>query len=495
MFVQLKNNLLHNDRYRRNVVFTAILLVNLLLHWNHWQKDLMSFHVWRQTQTQSNIDNFYEEDFNILNPRKNDRGNEAGFFRMEFPLMQWLVACLYKLFGSHIIITRIAMFVISLFTLLGIYRLIKLLCNKEDTALAVTWALNFSPTFFYYSINPLPDNFALCLGVWGLAKFIQADIDKKMIQYFLAGLFLSLSTLCKLPFILFFALPFFSLLGKLIQSKFSFSYWIRGIILALPLVLPAMWYITVIPQWGGAGSGIVNGVSDNKVPFTTVLEYLQHNLISTLPELLLNYGNALFFIAGLVLIIKLKYYKKKYFFPFLGLSLAVISYFLYEINMIVKVHDYYLFPFFPLLFIITGIGLHFFLNSKKIMLKRLTLVLLILLPFTCMLRLSGRWDAENPGFNKALLDYKTELQTAVPDNALCIAGSDPTHFVWFYYLHKKGWIFDQDNKNKIHCDSLIKLGAKYLYSDDTALDNMFYNQHCIEKKLLEKGNIKVYKLK
>ena len=51
------------------IVLTLIALISLLMHLNHFPKDIMGAHVWRQTQTQTNIINFYEEDFNIFNQR------------------------------------------------------------------------------------------------------------------------------------------------------------------------------------------------------------------------------------------------------------------------------------------------------------------------------------------------------------------------------------------------------------------------------------------
>ncbi|MFW5821628.1 MAG: glycosyltransferase family 39 protein [Bacteroidota bacterium] len=113
---------------------------------------------------------------NILNPRRNDRGDTEGIFIMEFPLMQWLGAMLYEIFGRHLIITRIYMFIVGLLTLLGIYKLLNTLFNNTLLALIGTWAFNFSPSFYYYTINPLPDNLALCLSVWGLVMF-QPDND------------------------------------------------------------------------------------------------------------------------------------------------------------------------------------------------------------------------------------------------------------------------------------------------------------------------------
>jgi len=104
------------------------------MHYKHFSKDIISIHSWRQTQTQTTINNFYEEDMNILNPRRNERGSGDGIFRMEFPLMQWLVASSYHLFGSSILVTRLFMFGIGILSVFGIYQLLLSLFRKEMLA-------------------------------------------------------------------------------------------------------------------------------------------------------------------------------------------------------------------------------------------------------------------------------------------------------------------------------------------------------------------------
>jgi hypothetical protein len=159
------------NKKTRNIILISIVLISTAMHFKHFSKDLMSIHVWRQTQTQSTINNFYEEDMNIFNPRRNDRGDSDGIFRMEFPIMQWIVASQYKVFGNHLIITRLFMFLIGFLTILGIYKLLDALFHNTILSVIGAWAFNFSPSFYYYTINPLPDNFALCCSVWGLALF------------------------------------------------------------------------------------------------------------------------------------------------------------------------------------------------------------------------------------------------------------------------------------------------------------------------------------
>lgn len=155
----------------RVLLLLVMSLLSLFMHRKIFNKELMSIHVWRQTQTQSTIISFYEEDFNILNPKRNNRGNGDGIFRMEFPIMQWLIAGCYKLFGNHLIITRIFIFIIGLLTVWGLYSLIANAFNNPSMGVIGAWCLMFSPAFYYYIVNPLPDIFALCTCIWSVRFF------------------------------------------------------------------------------------------------------------------------------------------------------------------------------------------------------------------------------------------------------------------------------------------------------------------------------------
>lgn len=463
------------------------------MHFNHFPKDLMSIHVWRQTQTQSTIINFYEEDMNILNPRRNDRGVTDGIIRMEFPLMQWLVACLYQVFGNHLIITRIFMFVIGFLSILGIYKLLEALFQNTTLSLIGAWAFNFSPGFFYYTINPLPDNLALCCSIWGIALFFSWYNNNKIISLILSGLFLSLGALCKLPFIIYYIVPFsyfvFLIFRRGINRKdisqafgvFSFS------------IFPIAWYISVVPHW--QGNIILKGILDYNDSTGKLFDYFQHNLISTLPEILLNYGSLIFFLVSFYFLFRNKSYRDPRFFLLLALSIFVLIYYFFEANAIAKVHDYYLFPFYPLLFILVPYGAYYLYNSKIKFYRYLTIFLLFILPITCYLRMKDRWNPYSPGFNRDLLLYKNDLRIAIPKDALVIAGNDDSHFVFFYYIDKKGWGFDNNNLSSERLKSMIEEGAEYLYTDSKEIVlNTNITNH-LDSLILERGNIKLFSLK
>jgi hypothetical protein len=474
------------------LLLSFIALVSLAMHFRHFKKDLVSIHAWRQAQTQTYIVNFYEEDFNIFNPRQNNRGDGDGIYRREFPLMQWMVAGTYKIFGNHLIITRIWMFFIGLFTIAGIYELVFRVFNHRISAAIAAWTFCFSPAFFYYTINPHPDNLALCCSVWGLAFFFKWKRDGILRHLVFSGLLLSAGALCKLPFILHFTVPwtYFILVslrdGKDRNALPSLS------AVSVPAILPLAWYAWVIPQWTGE-IGIM-GMLDNPPRFVVLLDYLQHNLISTLPELLLGYGTFVFFLAGLYFLFRNRLHRKRSFPVYLVWGIVVMAYFLYELNVIAKIHDYYLFPFYPLLFLLVGYGAQQILHAGKPYLKYACYLLIAAAPLICHARMIGRWDLESPGFNRDMLTYKQELREAVPKNALCVAGNDISYRIFFYYIDKKGWPFTGDNLDAEQLEEMISRGAAYLYCDSRKVDQDPQILPFLEDQVSEFGSIRIFRL-
>ena len=105
-----------NNKWFPFLFVTFAIGISLFQHYRIFTLDFIGVHSWRQTQTQTVILNFANQDFSILNPHINDLTNNNGLYRMEFPLMQWLIALFYKVFGNHLLITRVFLFCITLFS-------------------------------------------------------------------------------------------------------------------------------------------------------------------------------------------------------------------------------------------------------------------------------------------------------------------------------------------------------------------------------------------
>jgi hypothetical protein len=477
-----------SPRTLRILLFAVIPLISLLMHLRVFTLDLAGIHVWRQSQTQTNVVNFAKEDFNILNPRVNNRGDGDGIFRMEFPVMQWSFAAAHKVLGDHIFISRFLTFIIGLFSVWGIFYLVSSITGNKLAALAGAWCFNFSPVFYYYTVNPLPDNLALACSIWGLVFFFRWIRNRHSREIVGSALMFSMATLAKLPFIVLAAPVAFYVLRNIFNK--DRQAWKAAAICAVFFAAPALWYWKVIPAW--YGNGVVQGIAAG-VPWSEAMDILSHNLISTLPESLVNYGAMLFFVTGLFLFFRRKLYKNEYAPYLLAACAGVLAYFFYELNMISTVHDYYLFPFLPSIFIIVAYGAVIWLKAKEKHARIIGLVLLLILPVTAWLRMDHRWNPESPGFTKEYLAYRDELRSAAPANALCVV-TDETPYVHLYYLDRKGWAFRADSLKVDQMEDAVSRGAKYFYCDKRAVDENPAFAHLLDTMIMQRGEVKVWKL-
>ena len=139
------------------IILVVTIVSSTLLHWDIFNKDLIGVHLWRQSQNEWYTLNFLRHDNNILNPRisAHNMGNDGNILRYEFPLLQWSIAQVKRIFGDTILITRAIMFGIGITTVLGFYFLIKSLIGNKVLASLAAFTFMYSPVFYYYSINPL----------------------------------------------------------------------------------------------------------------------------------------------------------------------------------------------------------------------------------------------------------------------------------------------------------------------------------------------------
>jgi len=109
--------------------------------------------------------------------------------------------------------------------------------------------------------------------------------------------------------------------------------------------------------------------------------------------------------------------------------------------------------------------------------------------------MKGRWDLEKQNYNRDLMVYKEDLRNVVPKNSLVVVGNDISHYIFFYYIDKKGWGFDSDYLNAQQLSSMIEKGAEYLYTDSRKIDNNEDILKLTDDLIAEKGSIRVYSLK
>ena len=464
----------------RQLLFAAVVLTTAL-HLPHFPKDVTGRHAWRQAQTQTNVRNFAFRDGRLTHPRVHNLRDGTDLKRMEFPLYQWGAARVHRVLGWHPAVMRLPLFVMMLLTLGGVFCWLRLFLGGRAAALA-TYAFTFGPTYFYHGFNPLPDNLALCFGVWALywCERTWREGARSPVQWYRyapAAVLIALATLVKLPLIMLYAAVGGRALQGAVRGRSPADY--AGVaLIGLGLIAPVAWYATVIPTWGS--NPVLDGVGESGLATAKLIEILRHNLIAVLPEMLLNFLAVPAFLYGLYQLPR-QGRAWLHHWPYVVYALGFLAFFALEFPAIGVDHDYYLYPVLPLLFLLVGYGVsnalkftgwreggHETVSGGSLPLslrgclrrwgsggqsrwtqfieqsrwRRYALpALLLLTPLTCYLRNADAWSLTRTEFPPALYAHREDLRALLPPDAHVLVGPDFSPHIQLYFLDRRGWTF------------------------------------------------------
>ncbi len=486
-------NGIKNKKYLVLLLFS--ILLSFFMHFKTFDVDIRGIHTWRQSQTMWNIRNFFRHDANILNPRVSHfNGGKDNLYRYEFPVMQWSIAMFEKVFGEKISVVRISIFIIGIFSVLFFYLLLQVIGLGKIGALGGTILFQFSPVFYYYTINPIPDNLALMGSIIYLYFIFLYFQSQKLSHLIWASAALLIATFAKLPFLMFSIVSivyFFKILFK--DKKLSNQLMVFVAIQFLFLLPAFIWYAWVMPGW--TNNPIMTGIFENTMSFAEIIKIVNYHISTMFPIILLNPASWIFFIFGIISFRKWSKYKKFGIYIF-ALIFITFLYFILEFNAIGSVHDYYMMPFLPWLYIMVAIGIEFMTKMKFKNSKIVVYLLIFLSPFLAFGLNINSWSIKKTNFNPDVFNYQKELQNAVPQNEQCIILNDNSYYIFSYQIDKMGHIFSNDYLPIGWIDDMInRFHIRYMYSDSRKIDTSAAFQPYIDSLILQTGSIKVFRLK
>ena len=200
----------------RLAITMSILAVAVRLIWiNQPYIDNWS---WRQSDVATIARNYLQGGFHFARPQIDWAGDAPGYVGTEFPILPFLAAICYKMFGVHEWVGRVQALILFAVSLPFFF----LLVRKISGEIAAVWALffyNFAPLGIMAGRCFMPDVPSLVLSIVGL-YFFQRWIDQSELatgrvrpiggpdwrtrstSLFLSAFCVSLSILIKLPSIL-----------------------------------------------------------------------------------------------------------------------------------------------------------------------------------------------------------------------------------------------------------------------------------------------------
>lgn len=146
--------------------------------------------------------NYFQESMDFFLPRVMENRASDGICGLEFPLMPYISALFYKVFGFHDVLYRIIILVLWFFGQLAAWKITAYTIPKllHRSFFHLLWTS--SPLLFFYSFNFLPDIPALSFTLIAWHFFLEHQ-NGKLIQrnFHLFLLFSALSGLLKVTFL------------------------------------------------------------------------------------------------------------------------------------------------------------------------------------------------------------------------------------------------------------------------------------------------------
>ncbi len=335
-------------------IFLSLLLVLSLIYNYHsiLFKPPGVIHQWRQCDCLSLASNYYNNGMDFLSPAVYFAGNDGtGKTASEFPIIYYIVAFFWKIFGKHEIIFRLLNLSIVYTGLFFLFRFIEEKLKDSFWAIVLALFVFTSPILVYYSngfiMDPLGLSFEF-IAWYFFGKFYESGENKQLyvsMLFFLIGGLLKVSS----------TISYFALLGVFIIEMFGVRFKNGTTIFQnkklqiIPFIVVAIglyfWYsfaaryneehasgvflVGILPIWDYTATDIEHRIT----VFKGAMTLHQFYNIETLYLLL-----ALF-------VLQLVFFKKAdSFLLFITLQLffAVIAFLLLWFGAVTEGHDYYL---------------------------------------------------------------------------------------------------------------------------------------------------------
>jgi 4-amino-4-deoxy-L-arabinose transferase-like glycosyltransferase len=194
---------------------------------------------WRPPENASIALNFYHNGFRLLYPQVYWGGNGPGYVEMEFPIVQYTTALLYKIFGVHEAVGVILPFLSAFGIVLMVYLFTKYVFDPAVGFLAGLFVAVSPPLIGFTSAFEV-DPTMLFFSLLGLYAFVRWVDDARWTHFFIAVISTAMAILIK-PTALYMGILFSFLCVK----KYGWAFlresrvWSFAVLALFPAVL---WY-------------------------------------------------------------------------------------------------------------------------------------------------------------------------------------------------------------------------------------------------------------
>jgi hypothetical protein len=467
-----------------------------------------SIHQWRQTDCASFTKNYYEEGMHFLQPEIHWQGDIKGKAVSEFPLVNYTVACLWKVFGEHESLYRLTVLCLYIISLLFLFMMVHATSDSLVYSYFATSLITTSPVLAYYSFSFLADVPALSFAIISISLFVLFMQNRQKKLFILALVFGTLATLLKASSATVLAIigiiSFMHVVGfpaKLLAKEKLFS---SKLLPVIGFVLSAL----IIYAWYHFAFVYNNGNSNGVFLMETLPVWKMTDKVIETGRLLYSVQFAMYFNKGILLGLSLLtvwmllnlralpgYLKVSFLIALFSFGAFIILFF-----QVFNVHDYYLITtmIFPIILLVC-FGAYLkdrsfnFMNKKLLVMVSLvffvnamycaSVVRLRNVPNDKLCKYSPFITSEEKNFSdwfhynyemtlkplETITPYLRSLGIKREDKV--ISAPDPSFNISLYLMDQKGFTATEQSlqADTLKVNEYIALGAKYLVLTDTTL--------------------------
>ncbi|MBK9284298.1 MAG: glycosyltransferase family 39 protein [Sphingobacteriaceae bacterium] len=511
-------SLLFNNTKRKYIIGTLIFVMAMhffcsyLGIYNFINNRPSSIHISAQTSRASIALNYYENDLNFFTPQYQRTMEGKGYTGMEFPIVYYLGAVFYKIFGFNEMYIR----AISLtFTFLGLlfFYLFSLKYSKSFLlSLGILFAVICSPVFIFYTPNFMPDppSIAFILASWYFL-FRYAKTNKiSNLNWF--TFFVTLGVLLKVSGAICYGVLALLLVAdhykffKKENSEYFFLNKKKIIVrMFLSVLIVTGWYkySTWFPKTHGGSTFLLS--TNMYESWDGLLEVLSWMKKLWMEHYYAYEGYVLILAVTLTILLAIKLANRILLFITLFYIMGSACYFFLFLNQFMH-HDYYVITMMPVLFFMFLLFVDVVIKLSEKYFYPLKYIVMMILFFNLKESFAyARTNYANRNSNaiyywsgdfRAYEDLEPKLRKmGITREQRVISGYDYTDCASLYLMNQLGSTFEEKTPKYILDSLMIHPNAQFLILNDSASFRTNFGYHMPDKIVGYHRGLIIYKLK
>ncbi len=429
--------------------------------------------------------NYYHEDMNFFLPRVSEDRQSEGITGMEFPIIPYTAALLYKVFGPHDIIYRLLLYLLVCAGVFHAWKITGLFIQRNIHRILLVFGWYCSPILIFYTPNFLADAGAMSLVMmawYHLILRIYGREPARNLRWF--AVWMGLAGLLKVSFLI------YGIAGVLLLFLWRFF---KNQTLQVVLTRRDVFWMMIpaipITAWYGYAGWLTRKTSNmhflqSMNPAETLSEFIQNSqtALNNWQESMYRPGFFILFLAILSLLLLFRI--REALLPGLaaGLMLLGAGAIWILFNRQFLYHDYYFILLYPAIFFGWLFLQQLFQEQRTVLMGCMPVIMGIsfwIIPFMnaghakhMMHRRYSTGDYYNQNaFTEAaeLVEQADTLKKVIPDGARVFYAFDITPNTALYLLKKRGVRISRDFGPEITAEILSQSHAQYLVLNDTGL--------------------------